>query len=185
MVKTDFTTTNQLEAGLDEVRRSPKNEGVLEMIVCRPNTDERRLLTEGQLDLAEGLLGDNWRARGSTSRPDGSANPDTQVTIMNSRAATLVAQKKERWQLAGDQLIMDLDISAENLPPGTRLAIGSAILEVSAQPHTGCKKFVGHFGLPAMEFVNSPAGRELHLRGINARVVQPGLIRVGDIVRKV
>jgi hypothetical protein len=184
MVETYFMTAEQLEAGLDEVRRSPKNVGVLEMIVCRPNTGERRLLIEGQLDIVEGLLGDNWRARGSTSTPDSSANPDAQITIMNSRAATLVAQSKERWQLAGDQLIMDLDISVENLPPGTRLAIGSAILEVTAKPHTGCKKFVGRFGLPAMEFVNSPIGRALQLRGINTRVVQPGLIRVGDSVRK-
>ncbi len=184
MVAIKYATTDELEARLDEVRRSPKNDGRLEMIVRRPNTDERELVQEGRLDLAEGLVGDNWRARGSAKMPDGAANPDTQITIMNSRAATLVAQSKERWQLAGDQLIMDMDISAKNLPPGTRLVIGSSILEVTAQPHTGCKKFVGHFGLDAMEFVNSPVGRELHLRGINARVIQPGLIRVGDVVRK-
>jgi hypothetical protein len=184
MVKESFKTISELEAGLDEVRRSPKDEGHLEMIICRPANGERRLLSEGRLDLAEGLLGDNWRARGSSSAPDGSANPEAQITIMNSRAATLVAQSQERWQLAGDQLIIDLDVSAANLRPGTRLAIGQAILEVTAKPHTGCKKFVGHFGLAAMEFVNSPVGRELCLRGINARVIRPGTIRVGDVVRK-
>ena len=184
MVEAYFLTTKELEAGLDEVRRSPKDEGTLEMIVCRPTSDERRLLNEGQIDLDEGLLGDNWRARGSASSPDGSANIDAQITIMNSRAAMLMGQSRERWQLAGDQLIIDMDISADNLPPGTRLAIGSAVLEVSDKPHTGCKKFVARFGLEAMEFVNSPVGRELHLRGINTRVVQAGLIRVGERIRK-
>ncbi len=185
MLETRHLNTTELEAGLDEVRRSPKDEGLLEMIVCRPQSGERELIQEGRIDLAEGLLGDNWRARGSAKMPDGSANPDTQITIMNSRAATLVAQSKERWPLAGDQLIIDMDLSAENLPPGTRLAIGSAVLEVSEQPHTGCKKFVARFGMEAMEFVNSPVGKELHLRGINTRIVRAGLIRVGDVVRKV
>jgi len=184
MVEAYFLTTKELEAGLDEVRRSPKDEGTLEMIVCRPTSDERRLLNEGRIELDEGLLGDNWRARGSASSPDGSANIDAQITIMNSRAAMLLGQSRERWQLAGDQLIIDMDISADNLPPGTRLAIGSAVLEVSDKPHTGCKKFVARFGLEAMEFVNSPVGRELHLRGINTRVVQAGLVRVGDRIRK-
>jgi hypothetical protein len=185
MLETRHLNTTELEAGMEQVRRSPKDEGMLEMIVCRPQSGERELLTEGRLDLAEGLLGDNWRARGSAKMPDGSANPDTQITIMNSRAATLVAQSRERWQLAGDQLIIDMDISAENLPPGTRLTIGSAMLEVSPAPHTGCKKFVARFGMEAMEFVNSPVGKELRLRGMNTRVVQSGLIRVGDVVRKV
>src|SRR5689334_22451782 len=134
MLESMHASTTQLEAGLDEVRRSPKDDGVLEMIVCRPQSGERVLPGEARLDLAEGLLGDNWKARGSAAMPDGSANPKCQITIMNSRAAMLVAQSRDRWQLAGDQLIIDLDLSAENLPPGTRLSIGSALLEVSDQP---------------------------------------------------
>src|SRR5207248_4142512 len=101
------------------------------------------------------------------------------------RVTALVAQTKERWQLAGDQLYLDMDLSAENLPAGTRLALGSSVIEVTAQPHTGCKKFVARFGLDAMKFVNSPVGKELHLRGINAKVVQAGVIRIGDVVRKI
>jgi len=153
--------------------------------VRRPQTDEREVLEEGELNLLEGLAGDSWRMRGSSRTPDGSSHPEMQLNIMNARVAALVAQDDERWQLAGDQLYLDMDLSAENLPAGTRLAIGSAVIEVSAQPHTGCKKFVARFGLDAMKFVNSSVGRELHLRGINARVVQPGVIRVGDAVRKV
>jgi MOSC domain-containing protein YiiM len=177
-------TMAELEAGLAEIRRAPKEEGVLEMIVRRPRTEEREIVEEGELDLVEGLAGDNWRARGSSSTADGSAHPDAQLTIMNARAAALVAQYRERWHLAGDQLYVDMDLSDENLPPGTRLAIGSAIVEVSALPHNGCKKFVARFGLDAMKFVNSPEGKKLHLRGINTKVVQPGLIRVGDKVKK-
>jgi hypothetical protein len=178
-------TMAELEAGLDEIRHSPKDEGVLEMIVRRPRTDEREVLEEGELDLIEGLVGDNWRTRGSAGTADGSAHPDMQLNVMNSRVIALLAQKKERWPLAGDQLFIDLDLSVENLPPGTRLAIGSAVIEVTAQPHTGCKKFVARFGPDATKFVNSPARKHLHLRGINAKVIQPGVVRVGDIVKKI
>jgi MOSC domain-containing protein YiiM len=108
-----------------------------------------------------------------------------QLTVMSTRAVELVAGDRERWPLAGDQLYVDLDLSGANLPPGTQLEIGDAMIEVSTQPHTGCDKFVSRFGLEAMKFVNSPLGRSLNLRGINARVVRPGRIRAGDEVRKV
>ena len=178
-------TMQELEAGLDDVRRSPKDRGVLQMIVRRPQTDVREVVEEGQLDLLEGLVGDDWRTRGSSRTPDGSAHPDMQLTLMNSRVIALLARDKGRWQLAGDQLFVDLDLSAENLPPGTRLAVGSAVIEVTAQPHTGCDKFAARFGRDAHKFVNSPQGKQLHLRGINTRVVQPGVIRVGDVVSKI
>jgi hypothetical protein len=177
-------TTKELEAGLDEIRRSPKDEGVLMLIVRRPSENEREVLDEGELDLIDGLVGDNWRTRGSSSTSDGLAHPLKQLNIMNARCTTLVAQTAERWQLAGDQLYIDLDLSAENLPPGTRLAIGSAIIEITPAPHNGCKKFVARFGLEAMKFVNSTVGKELHLRGVCAVVVKPGTIRRGDAVKK-
>jgi hypothetical protein len=185
MIEIKKLTMAELEAGLDEIRRSPREAGVLELIVRRPRSNERETLTEGELNLVEGLAGDNWLSRGSSSTPDGSANPEAQLTVMNSRIAALVAQSKERWSLAGDQLFVDLDISVENLPPGSRLALGEAVIEISATPHTGCNKFVERFGADAMKLVNSPVGRQLRLRGLNAKVVQPGPIRVGDRVRKV
>lgn len=184
MIAVKHLTMKELEAGLDEVRRSPNDEGVLEFIVRRPQVDEREILEEGELDVVEGLVGDSWISRGSSRTSDGSSHPGMQLNIMNSRVIALVAQDKDRWGLAGDQLFIDLDLSDENLPPGTQLALGSAVIEVTAQPHTGCKKFVERFGLDAMEFVNSSVGKELHLRGINARVVQSGAIRVGDTVKK-
>jgi hypothetical protein len=177
-------TRAELEAGLDEIRQAPRDEGVLRLIVRRPRIEKREVLEEGELHPVEGLVGDSWINRGSSQTADGSAHPDMQLNIMNARVAALVAQDKERWQLAGDQLYVDMDLSAENLPAGTRLAIGSAVIEVTPPPHTGCKKFVSRFGLEAMKFVNSPVGRELHLRGINARVIQPGVIRAGQLVKK-
>ena len=177
-------TMDELEAGLDEIRRAPKDEGVLRLIVRRPQIEERELLEDAELHLEEGLVGDSWIRRGSSRTMDGSPYPDMQLNIMNARVAALVAQDKSRWQLAGDQLYLDMDLSAENLPAGTQLAIGSAVIEVTPPPHTGCKKFVSRFGLEAMKFVNSSVGRELHLRGINAKVVQPGRIRVGDLATK-
>jgi hypothetical protein len=170
---------------MEHVCLSPKDAGALELIVRRPRVGEREVLEEGRLDLAEGLVGDSWKERGSSRTPDGSPHPDMQLNVMNSRVLALVAQDKERWRLAGDQLIIDLDLSDENLPPGTRLSLGSAVIEVTDLPHTGCQKFVARFGLDAMRFVNSPAGKRLRLRGLNARVVRPGVIRVGDVVRKV
>ena len=178
-------TTAELEAGLDEIRRAPRDEGILELIVRRPRVDAREVLDAGELSLAVGLVGDSWITRGSSRTPDGSAHPDMQLNIMNSRVTALVAQHKDRWQLAGDQLYLDMDFSEENLPAGTRLALGSAVIEVSPQPHLGCRKFVSRFGLEEMQFVNSPLGRQLRLRGINARVVSAGVIRVGDVVRKI
>jgi len=178
-------TTEELEAGMDAVRLSPKDEGVLELIVRRPRVDEREVLEEGRLDLVEGLVGDSWKERGSSRTPDGSPHPDMQLNVMNARVLALVAQDRERWKLAGDQLIIDMDLSHENLPAGTRLALGSAVIEVTEQPHTGCHKFVARFGLDAMRFVNSDAGKRLRLRGLNARVVRPGVIRTGDAVRKI
>ena len=178
-------TMEELEAGIEEIRRSPRDEGVLQLIVRRPATLEREMIQEGQLDPAEGLVGDNWRTRGSKSTPDGSAHPEMQLTLMNARTIALLAQDPDRWQLAGDQLFVDLDLSAENLPPGTRLAMGSSVVEITSPPHTGCKKFTTRFGSDAVKFVNSPLGRELHLRGVNARVIQAGSVRVADVVRKV
>lgn len=182
--KIKHLTRDELEAGLDEIRQAPKDEGVLLLIVRRPRIEEREVLEEGELHLAEGLVGDSWKNRGSSRTADGSPNPEMQLNIMNARVAALVAQDKDRWQLAGDQLYLDMDLSAANLPPGTRLEIGSAVIEVTPPPHTGCKKFVSRFGLEAMKFVNSSVGQDLHLRGINARVVQPGMIRVGQVARK-
>jgi MOSC domain-containing protein YiiM len=172
-----------LEAGLDDVLRAPTDRGRLEMIVCRPGVDERQVMPRGTLDLVDGLVGDNWRARGSRSTRDGTADPERQVTVMNARAIALVAGTPERWPLAGDQLYVDLDISVTNLPAGARLRIGQAVVEVSAAPHRGCAKFSERFGEEAVRFFNSPEGSALRLRGLNARIVVAGQIRFGDVVR--
>jgi MOSC domain-containing protein YiiM len=177
-IATRHLTADELEAGLDEITRAPKD-GVLEMIVRRPSVGEREMLQEGQLDPAEGLVGDNWKHRGT-----GTPNAAVQLTVMNARVAELVSQDRSRWQLAGDQLYVDMDLSDDNLPAGTQLLIGTAVIEVSAIPHTGCAKFVGRFGADAMKFVNAPEHKSLHMRGINTRVVRPGVIRVGDTVTK-
>jgi hypothetical protein len=177
-------TMSELEAGLDDIARSPKDGGVVEMIVRRPQVGEREIIEEGRLDLSEGLVGDSWKRRTSKRTADGTPHPEMQLNLMNSRVVALVSQDKSRWHLAGDQLFVDLDLSDANLPPGTRLAIGTAVIEVTAEPHTGCSKFVERFGIDAMTFVNSRERRDLRLRGINARVVNAGVLRVGDTVRK-
>ena len=181
---TAYATTDELRAGLDEILLAPAHEGRVELIVRRPAENEREVLEEAALDVDEGLVGDMWRVRGSSRTEDGSAHPDMQLTLMNVRAIALVAGDRERWALAGDQLYVDLDLSVENLPPGTRLALGSAVIEVTDELHTGCAKFTARFGSDAIRFVNKPPGRELRLRGMYARVVQSGHVRQGDTIRK-
>ncbi len=174
-----------LEAGLEDVRQSPTDGGVLELIVARPAVDRREVLDAGELDLAVGLVGDNWRNRGSGATPDGGADPDAQLTIMNYRCAALVAGHSDRVPLAGDQLYVDLDLSAAKLPAGTRLAIGEAVIEITAKPHRGCDKFAARFGVAALRFVNIGVGRDLNLRGCNACVVVGGRIERGDRVLRI
>ncbi len=184
-VEVKHLSLEELEAGRQEILQAPKDHGVLKMIVRRPHVDEREVLTSGELNEVEGLVGDTWKVRGNAHLPDSSAHLNRQITVMNARATALLAQTKERWPLAGDQLYIDIDLSDNNLPPGSRLSVGSAIIEVSAIPHTGCNKFSSRFGEEALNFVNSPEGKRLHLRGINTRIIQGGVIHVGDIVRKV
>ncbi|HKJ36312.1 MAG TPA: MOSC domain-containing protein [Solirubrobacterales bacterium] len=177
---------DELEAGLATVREAPAAAGELRLICRRPAEEERELLDRGELDTERGLVGDDWERRADRRSADGSPLLDAQVTIMGARAAALVSgsEELEGWAPAGDQLYVDLDLSADNLPAGTRLRIGEAVLEVTAEPHLGCGKFSSRFGVDALKLVNSDAGRELRLRGINARVAEPGEITVGDPVEK-
>ncbi|HEY6215288.1 MAG TPA: hypothetical protein VIW74_01415 [Pyrinomonadaceae bacterium] len=184
-LKVKHLTTAELEAALDHLRQTPKDDGVLHLIVARPDVDEREVLDEAELHVTDGLIGDNWKVRGSRKTPDGSAHPEMQINIMNSRVTALVAQEKDRWPLAGDQLYIEMDLSKENLPAGSRIAVGSAVLEVSPLPHTGCHKFVARFGQEAMQFVNSDLGKQMCLRGINAKVVQGGIVKVGQTAKKI
>jgi MOSC domain-containing protein YiiM len=173
-----------LAAGLGAVRQSPTEVGRVELIARRPGEAEREVLTEATLDPTDGLVGDTWSSRGSRQTEDGAPHPDMQLTVMNARVAALVARREERWALAGDQLYVDFDLSQDNLPPGARLSVGTAVIEITAEPHTGCKKFNERFGRDALRFVNSPEGRALRLRGVNTKVVEAGQVRVGDTIRK-
>lgn len=174
----------ELAEGLPAILAAPRGVGTVELVVRRPAEGEREVLEAGELDLVEGVVGDSWRHRGSRSTPDGSANPEMQLNVMSARVVDLVAAgDRDRWGLAGDQLYLDLDLSEEQLPAGTRLAVGDAVIEVTALPHTGCAKFMQRFGVDAHKFVNAKEHRPLRLRGLCAKVVEPGTVRPGDAVR--
>jgi hypothetical protein len=175
-------TLAELEAGLASVRASPTNDGRLELIVARPSPGQRELLEDGRLDVEEGLIGDSWCSRPGPAPQRGRPEVGRQLTLINARFSALIGGDPEGAAMAGDQLHVDLDLSQANLPPGTRLHLGGAVIEVTDEPHTGCTKFTERFGLEALRFLNSPAGRELHLRGVNARVVVAGAIRSGDAI---
>jgi MOSC domain-containing protein YiiM len=172
----EYLTAESLQSGLEQIRRAPADQGTVQLIVRRPTENTREILFEATLDSAEGLVGDKW------SR--GSANPETQLTLMNARVASLLAGEPERRGLAGDQLYVDLDLSEQNIPIGTRLHIGSAVIEATSPPHLGCSKFAERFGPEARRFVNSSVGRQLRLRGLNAKIVVSGTVRVGDTIWK-
>ena len=174
----------QLADGLDHIQDSPANAGLIEMLVVRPDIDERRVVETAEFVVGAGLVGDNYVDRGNTKTEDGRAHPEAQVTVMNSRVLNLISEgDRERWPLAGDQILVDMDLGSSNLPAGTRLALGTAVLEVSAKPHTGCAKFAQRFGIDAAKWINSDA--ELRLRGINAMVVTAGTCSVGDVITKI
>ena len=177
-------TMERLQAGLDRVLRAPADDGRIELIVARPAEEERVLLERASFEPGRGLTADTWSVR--PTRKTGAPNPDAEVTLMSSRAAALVAgsAEPESWAPAGDQLYADLDIGVANLPAGSRLAVGSAVLEVTAEPHLGCGKFIRRYGTDAMKLVNSERGRELRLRGVNLRVVEAGEAAVGDRIRR-
>ncbi len=177
-------TREELEAQLSSILAAPHDRGPVEMIVARPAEGERVVMDRGELSQQEGLVGDNWITRASPSTPDGSANPLCQLTLMSSRVASAVAGPKERWPLAGDQIYVDMDLSIDNLPAGTRLSLGDAVVEISEDPHTGCAKFSDRFGAAALRFVNVGQAKDLRLRGVNAIVVQDGRFQVGDRLEK-
>ena len=184
MISALYLDAAALDAGLDHIRLSPKDVGTIEMIIRRPDVDQREELEQAELDLELGVVGDSWRARERVSTFDGVPDTDAQVTIMNSRVISLVATHRDRWSLAGDQFYADFDLSRENVPPGTRLQLGSAVVEASEVPHQGCAKFSERFGADALRFVNTGPGRDLSFRGINTRVVVPGIVRRGDQITK-
>lgn len=174
----------ELEAGFGHVLDSPCDGGAVEMIVRRPGVNRREVIEEGRLTFEAGLEGDTWDRRKGYVTEDGALDPDAQLTLTNSRFTDLIAGSRDRWPLAGDQIHVDLDLSAENLPPGTRLRLGEAVVEITALPHTGCSKYARRFGAEALRFTAQPEGRRRNLRGVYARVVKPGTVRVGDTARK-
>ncbi len=176
---------SQLEAALDGIRQAPKDNGRVELIVRRPDVDQRQRIETGQLNPELGLEGDNWKQKGSRHTADGSAHPDMQINLMNCRVISAIAGDKVNWPIAGDQFYVDLDLSDANLPPGTRLQIGAAVVEITTIPHLGCKKFAARFGRDAMLFVNSELGKSLNLRGINATVVSAGAVSTADAIKKI
>lgn len=177
-------TFDQLMDGWATLEASPTDTGTVEMIVRRPETEKRETVDSVEVNTTDGVVGDNWLARGSSSTPDGSAHPEAQITLMNTKVVQLIAQDQSRWDLAGDQFFVDFDLSMDNLPAGSQIKIGTAILEISEKPHTGCAKFAKRYGAPARKFVMTDDGKKARLRGVNAKVIQNGTVKQGDTIQK-
>jgi MOSC domain-containing protein YiiM len=171
-------TPEQLELGLPGVLSSPQDDGVIEMLIVRPNEDERLTPDKVEVSALLGVHGDHW------SKGKYSEMPDIQIAIINARLLDLVSGGRDRWPLAGDNIVADLDLSQTSLVPGQKLRAGTAVLEITDTPHEGCKKFASRFGPAALRFVNVGPAKDLRLRGVYARVLQDGLISVGDRIQK-
>jgi MOSC domain-containing protein YiiM len=179
------TPARDLERHTAHVRAAPRDEATVTLIVTRPGTNLREVVASAQLTPEDGLVGDHWLARGSAKMPGGIANPEAQVTLMSTRVLAAIEPDPARWPLAGDQLYLDMDLSESNLPPGTRLAVGEAEVEVAELPHTGCVKFAGRFGHDALRWISTHEGRSLRMRGMYVKVVRGGAVRTGDVVRRI
>ena len=178
MMDVTHLALDELNLGLERILESPQDAGLVEMLVVRPRSDDRMTPETVEVSAELGVHGDHW------SIGEYRDEPDIQIAIMNSRVLDLVSGDRRRWPLAGDNIIVDLDLSKDNLVPGQKLEAGSAILEITEIPHAGCKKFSERFGPDALRFVNLGQGKDLRLRGVYARVVQPGTIGLGDQVSK-
>jgi hypothetical protein len=178
-------TAEALAAGLPAIHRSPRDEGRLEGIVIRPVSNARLSLDSCALSAAGGVEGDYWAKGCWKTLDDGRPHPDVQVSLINIHAVELLAAGRERCPLAGDNLLVDFDLSRDSLRTGQRLAIGSSVIEITEQLHTGCGKFAERFGRDALAFVNSELGMALRLRGVYAKVITDGVVRVGDAVCRV
>ena len=178
-------TTEQIILGFPQVTESPADGGRLELIVVRPSDGERVLPESVRVSPESGVEGDKWVNSKGHDMPDGQPDPRVQVTLMNARLLRLISGGEERMPLAGDNLVVDLDLSDDNMPPGQRLSVGEAVLEVTEVPHNGCGTFLERYGRDAVKFINSPEGKRLHLRGVHAKVITAGTVRVGDDVRKI
>ena len=177
----DVVAEDRFAEDLDHVQAAPADQGLIELVVRRPAEGEREILDEGQLDLQLGLVGDRWAGRDHTTPSYMLA----QLTLISTRVLAAIEPDRARWPIAGDQIYVDFDLSEANLPPGSRLAIGSAVVEVTPEPHTGCAKFSARFGSDALRWINSPVGRAHRMRGMNTRIVQAGSVKPGDSIRKI
>jgi hypothetical protein len=173
------------DTSLPDIDAAPADLGRLMRIVRRPAVDQRELVDTARLDPVVGLVGDTWQARGSRATADGSADPEAQLTVISTRVLRALEPDESRWPEAGDQLYVDLDLRVDTLPAGSRLAIGDAVIEISAKPHTGCEKFAARFGIDALAWISTPVGKAHRMRGLNARIVEGGTIAVGDVIRRV
>ena len=176
-------STEQLDTLIDRISAAPTDVGTVELVVARPARGERLVLESAELRPGIGLVGDNYLERGSSKLGGGPADPLAELNVMSARALEAVAgQDRERWPLAGDQLIVEFDLSEANCPVGTQLTVGSAVIEVTAKPHNGCVKFADRYGVEAARWVNSR--KDLRLRGICAVVVEAGRVAPGDSISR-
>jgi MOSC domain-containing protein YiiM len=176
-------TTDQLDARTDHVAAAPTDVGTIELVVARPTPGERVVLDSAELRSGVGLVGDNYRERGSSKPGGGPADPLGELNLMSARALEAVAgEDRSNWPPAGDQLIVDFDLSETTCPAGTRLTVGTAVIEVTTKPHNGCAKFAERYGIDAARWINSR--KDLRLRGVCAVVVEPGTVRPGDAIQR-
>lgn len=173
-------TAAELAKALPDVLSAPGTDAPIAGLCFRPGFGLRSFPPSLRLTRAFGIPGERWLTAPWLKLPDGSADPRIQVSILPSRVLDLVWRDRETTVHPGDTIVADLDMTDANLPPGTLLQAGTAILRVSDQPNDGCVKWKARYGQAAMDWITDPAHAALRLRGVLCEVFADGVVAVGD-----